>query len=135
MKGVSIQERYDDICELSGLSEEIVRRVFKATRESLVKSLLHGERATLPGIVTLTPEIRNRINYGGTSLIPYIKIKASASTALETEIAKQQGFSDANSDEKRIAQEQAGMQLLNFVNQDDDNKESGVITHQINALL
>ena len=133
MKGVSIQERYDDICEISGLSEEIVRRVFKATRESLVKSILQGERATLPGIVTLTPEIRNKIGAGGTNLIPYIKIKASASTALETEVAKQQGFS--NPAEKSLAQEQAGMQLLNFVNNQTEDSEPGVLTHQIGALL
>jgi len=134
MKGVSIQERYDDICKISGLSEEIVRRVFKATRESLVKSLLQGERATLPGIVTLTPELRNKINSGGTELIPYIKIKASASAALETELAKQQGFNGSDLKERELAQEKAGMQLLNFVNQ-DDNTENGVLTHQISALL
>lgn len=134
MKGVSIQERYDDICKISGLSEEIIRRVFKATRESLVKSLLQGERATLPGIVTLTPELRNKINSGGTELIPYIKIKASASAALETELAKQQGFNGSDLKERELAQEKAGMQLLNFVNQ-DDNTENGVLTHQISALL
>lgn len=135
MKGVSIQERYDEICQLSGLSEEIIRRVFKATRESLVKSLLQGERATLPGVVTLTPEIRTKVGLGGDNLIPYIKIKASASTALETEVAKQQGFNGTDDVERKIAQEQAGMQLLNFVNSQQDSSEPGVLTHQIGALL
>lgn len=134
MNGISIQERYDDICNRSGLSEEVVRRVFKATRESLVNSLLHGERATLPGVVTLTPEIKNKINFGGSSLIPYIKIKANASTALETELSKQQGFNIKSEEERLEKGEKAGMALLNLINNDSDT-ESGVLTHQISALL
>ena len=65
MTGMNIQDRYDDIASKSGLSEEIVRRVLKASRESLAFSLKKGERATLPGICTFTPEIKNSINIGG----------------------------------------------------------------------
>lgn len=127
MNGIGIQERYDDICEKSGLSEEIVRRVFRATRESIVSSLLKGERSTIPGIVSFTPEIRNKINPGGKSLTPYIKIKSGASTALETELAKQQCFY------KQENNDDTGIELLNFV--DEKNKKDGIITTQIAALL
>ena len=49
MVGMTTQDRLNDICEISGLSEDIVRRVFDAERQSIVKSLRKGERATLIG--------------------------------------------------------------------------------------
>ena len=45
MTGMTTQERINDICNISGLSEEIVRRVMDAERKSVAKSLRKGERA------------------------------------------------------------------------------------------
>lgn len=138
MTGMSIQDRYNDIVKISGLSEEIVRRVFKATRQSMVKSFKQGERATLPGIVTITPELRNRINEGGTSMTSYIKLKASASPALDTELEKVGGFTLPESEEDRLKREQIGLERLNIISPDNTRynpNSNGVLTKQINALL
>lgn len=138
MTGMNIQERYDDISNISGLSEEIIRRVFKATRQSLAKSLKQGERATLPGICTLTPELKNRIDIGGESMTTYIKLKASASSAMETELGKISNF-DITSEDDRISSEEKGLQRLRLTEDYEiaryQPNKSQIRTTQINALL
>ena len=138
MTGMNIQERYDDISKISGLSEEIIRRVFKATRQSLAKSLKQGERATLPGICTLTPELKNRIDIGGESMTTYIKLKASASSAMETELGKISNF-DITSENDRISSEEKGLQRLRLTEDYEiaryQPNKSQIRTTQINALL
>ncbi|MBO5388684.1 MAG: hypothetical protein J6A59_11190 [Lachnospiraceae bacterium] len=57
MEGMTTQERYNDICKICGLSEDIVRRVLNAERQSVANSLKRGERATLVGRVTIRPEL------------------------------------------------------------------------------
>lgn len=49
---MSVMERIADISERSGMSDTVVRRVLKASRESLIESLKKGEKSTLPGIAT-----------------------------------------------------------------------------------
>lgn len=138
MTGMNIQERYDDISNISGLSEEIIRRVFKAARQSLAKSLKQGERATLPGICTLTPELKNRIDIGGESMTTYIKLKASASSAMETELGKISNF-DITSENDRISSEEKGLQRLRLTEDYEiaryQPNKSQIRTTQINALL
>lgn len=138
MTGMNIQERYDDISNISGLSEEIIRRVFKAARQSLAKSLKQGERATLPGICTLTPELKNRIDIGGESMTTYIKLKASASSAMETELGKISNF-DITSEDDRISSEEKGLQRLRLTEDYEiaryQPNKSQIRTTQINALL
>lgn len=138
MTGMNIQERYDDISKISGLSEEIIRRVFKATRQSLAKSLKQGERATLPGICTLTPELKNRIDIGGESMTTYIKLKASASSAMETELGKVSNF-DATSEDDKVSSEENGLQRLRLTEKYEipryQPNRSQIRTTQINALL
>ena len=138
MTGMNIQERYDDISKISGLSEEIIRRVFKATRQSLAKSLKQGERATLPGICTLTPELKNRIDIGGESMTTYIKLKASASSAMETELGKVSNF-DATSEDDNVSSEENGLQRLRLTENYEipryQPNRSQIRTTQINALL
>jgi nucleoid DNA-binding protein len=142
MAGMSIQERYDDIAAISGLSEEIIRRVYKATRQSVVKSLKKGERATIPGICTFTPELKDKINYKtqdeGNVLTKYIKVKASASPALDTELEKVNNFINAEDEEERLKREEIGMSRLNLINHElprYNPNSDGVLTTQISALL
>lgn len=142
MAGMSIQERYDDIAAISGLSEEIIRRVYKATRQSVVKSLKKGERATIPGICTFTPELKDKINYKtqdvGSVLTKYIKVKASASPALDTELEKVNNFTNAEDEEERLKKEEIGMSRLNLINHELSRynpNSDGVLTTQISALL
>lgn len=133
MTGIGIQDRYNDISSRSGLSEEIIRRVFKAARESMAESIKKGERATLPGICTMIPETRNKINIGGTSMTSYIKIKCTPSSAMETEVEKIAEFKTISMEESTEYDD-----LLNFVKPEEKSfnpKTYGVRTSQINALL
>lgn len=82
MKGMTTQDRLDDICQISGLSEDIVRRVFDAERQSIVKSLRKGERATLIGRCVIRPELRSKIEIGGIQR-NYIKLHSSVANSME----------------------------------------------------
>lgn len=82
MTGMTTQERINDICKISGLSEEIVRRVMDAERKSVAKSLKRGERANLIGRAVIRPEVRRRLLVGG-SFETYIKLSVSAAASLE----------------------------------------------------
>lgn len=142
MTGMGIQERYDDIAAISGLSEEIIRRVYKATRQSIVKSLKNGERATIPGICTFTPELKDKINYKTQDendiLKRYIKVKASASPALGTELEKLNSFNNTDDEQERLKKEEMGMNRLNLINHElprYNPNSNGVLTTQISALL
>lgn len=79
---MTTQERIDDICSLSGLSESIVRRVLDAERKSVAKSLRKGERANLIGRVVIRPEKRRKLLVGG-EFATYIKLSASPTSSLE----------------------------------------------------
>ena len=65
MESLTVQQRLKDICSRCGLSEEIVKRVLSAERDSIVESLKHGERATLIGRCVLRPEKRQKLETGG----------------------------------------------------------------------
>lgn len=142
MTGIGIQERYDDISNISGLSEDIIRRVLKASRQSLVKSLKNGERATLPGICTITPELKSKIDYNKHTIVNYIKLKAKASPALDTELEKSDKFSSDEKTDEALIKEEEGLSRLNFINGSAsfestryNPNSNGVITKQISALL
>lgn len=64
-RGMTVAERLADISKRSGLSEEILRRAFKAEAESAVESLKRGESATFIGRGVVYPELRNRLAVGG----------------------------------------------------------------------
>jgi hypothetical protein len=137
MSRMSIQDRYDEICKLSGLSEDVVRRVFKATKQSMAKSLRQGEPSTVPGIVTITPEVRQKLSIGGQSLTRYIRLKAKASSALESEISKLDNF-ESDSDTLTEEEYEAEIQAKLFLKDPELNapeKPKGIRVSQINALL
>lgn len=129
MSDMSAQNRYDDIARRSGLSEEVVRRVLRAAKESLAQSLKNDDRATLPGICTMLSEQRSKLVPGSIVPVTYTKIKAKASNAMETEVNKtaisnvENKASDDTTDENSAK--------LNIIN----DKPSGIRLRQINALL
>lgn len=82
MVGMTTQDRLDDICAISGLSEDIVRRVFDAERQSIVKSLRKGERATMIGRCVIRPEIRTKIEIGG-EIKQFIKLYSNVAASME----------------------------------------------------
>lgn len=133
MADMNIQARYNEICALSGLSEDVVRRVLKASRQSLAQSLKRGERATLPGICTMIPEIKNRLAVGGTSMTSYIKVKAKASNALASELDKANNMQNSDTEE-----DNNGIGKLNFVGTENGievPRPSSIRTTQISSLL
>ena len=138
MTGMNIQERYDDIARISGFSEDVIRRIFKATRQSLAESLKKGERATLPGICTVMPEVRYKLDCGGETMSSYIKLKASASSALETELAKIQNFKSEEYENNRKAEEDSRVAQLTTMESNfrlNGGLDSNIRVSQISALL
>lgn len=137
MTDMSIQDRFDDIVRRAGLSEDIVRRVLKASRESLAVSLKKGQRATLPGICTMVPEVRSRVNIGAESVTNYIKIKANPSSAMESELSKLGKFNSSDEEAFEAEREKQALSRLRF--KDPTKKSFGdnveVRTNQISALL
>lgn len=131
MAEMTMQQRYSDIANKAGLSEDIVKRVLKASRDSLVDTLEEGYKAILPGIVTFEPKIRDRYK-SEMATGKYVKVGAKASASLGTDLAKRGGFVRGGDEEDRIeAEQEVANKLLNFV----ENKEEGIITRQISALM
>lgn len=129
MIDMNMQDRYDDISKISGLSEEIVRRVLKATKQSCATSLKHGYRATVPGICTILPEKRTRLMIGG-DMQNYVKLKIKPSAALESEME--------NLVETDASTEEDGISKLNIVQPEllgGYKKGTGIRTKQISALM
>ena len=122
MVGMTTQERINDICALSGLSEEIVRRVMDAEKKSIVKSLRKGERANLIGRVVIRPEIRHRLLVGG-EFENYIKLSANVASSLESMLDDLNGFENVVAD----ASNDSAIEQLNFRDQ--------VRMSQISALI
>lgn len=113
MDGMTTQERYNDICKICGLSEDIVRRVLNAERQSIANSLKRGERATLIGRVTIRPELRYKIGIGGAQ-IGSIKLKSTVSSALAAEFDG----------------------IENFISDSiEDNNDNGIVLRQIPSLI
>ena len=103
MKGMSTQERLDDICNISGLSESIVRRVLEAERQSIAKSLKKGERATLIGRCVIRPEIRSKVGIGVPPVqINYIKLTSQVSSSMEALLQDLTGFETDTEDYTEI---------------------------------
>lgn len=113
--GLTVQQRLDDICKRQGMSEEIVRRVLKAERDSAIDSLKRGENATLIGRCVLKPDIRQKVEIGG-QVKTYIKVGAEAAYAVKSELAKYEDF-------------ETGSQ------QEEDSLPEGIRVAQIQSLL
>lgn len=114
MEGMTTQERIDDICKLSGLSEDIVRRVMDAEKKSIVASLKRGERATLIGRAVIRPELRPRLAVGGI-MEHYIKLSISVAASLESMLEGVNKFEITASNKPK-------------------KEDKGVITKQISSL-
>jgi hypothetical protein len=97
--GMNVKERIEDISSRCGMSEDIIRRVLDAERESIVESLKKGERATLIGRCTLVPELVQGLNVNGITL--EIRIKANPSRALSNEFEGMNGFTQEQDEEEQ----------------------------------
>lgn len=94
-KGMTAQERIEDISKRSGMSIDICRRVLNAETESVIASLRRGERTTLSGRVTLRPEIRQRMGVG-LQVENVVKVKAEISSVIESGLKGLKEFEMSN---------------------------------------
>ena len=85
---MTVSERLADISARAGFSEEIVRKVLNAERESILESLKHGERATLIGRATIIPSLRTRLSDDKTHMETYIKPMAQPANIIVAELAR-----------------------------------------------
>ena len=116
MNGMTVQERLNDICRISGLSEDIVRRVLDAEKKSIVDSLKKGERANLIGRCVIRPEMRKKVSTGG-FIESYIKVSSSIAPSLEASLREVDHFESPND------------------TKDEDKLPDGIMTTQISALI
>lgn len=104
MDGLTTQERLVDISRRTGLSESVIRTVLNAERDSIVDSLLKGEKATLIGRCTLRPEVRLKIDpTKNPPQFKYVKINASVAPSLQGVVeryANQKTYTNAESEEE-----------------------------------
>lgn len=93
---MNITDRYEDIAKRSGFSEDIVKRILKATAQSLAHSLQQGETATLPGICRLTPNIKYKPELTTLEYESVLRIKATALDSLTKQVASEFEFETAD---------------------------------------
>ena len=131
MVGMTTQERIDDICKISGLSEDIVRRVMDAEKKSIAKSLRKGERATLIGRAVIRPEVKRRIvtdEVQGPHWETYIKLSASPASSPEAMLK------DLDKFEAPVAQSETNEEIIERLRQKQRENEQ-IRTSQIQALM
>jgi len=117
---MTTQERYDDIGKISGLSENIVRRVLNAEKTSIEKSLRRGERATIIGRCTIKPEVRKKLEVGGT-FKDYIKLIATIAPSLESNV----------NDESLLKESDDDLEIISNI----EDSTNGVRLRQIRSLV
>lgn len=111
MSSLSVKERISDISKRCGMSEDIIRRVLDAERQSIVESLKRGERATLIGRCILEPDIRSCIR--DRTLGRKIVVKAKPTISLLSELEGVDKF---------------------LIADEEDDKDIGIVTHQLSSL-
>ena len=129
---MTVSERYADISRRTGLSEDIIRSILSATRDSIADSLRREDRATIPGICTFTSEMRRmmKLNPETQSMesTKFVKIKSKPSEAFEQLINTESSIQKMSEEHEKEFMESA-MRGLNFV-------DTNVIrTKQIGALV
>lgn len=118
---MTVQERLNEISQLSGLSVEMVRRVLNAEAESLAESVKKGERATLIGRCTMVPYISTKIDHNG-KVVKTIKLSSKVSDSFKNRVSGLSEFQKEDTEEE---------DLMEKFRKDNP----GIRTVQINGLL
>lgn len=84
---MNITDRYEDIAKKSGFSEDVVKRVLKASAQSLAESLKKGESATLPGVCRLSTNIKYKPDLMTMEFENVLKLRAVALESLVKQVA------------------------------------------------
>lgn len=131
---MNIQDRYTDIAKRAGLSEEIVRTVLKASRESLCDTLAQGNTATLPGICTMDVEVRTKLSKTNSiEMVEVAKVKVKPSSTMEASINNMLSSKSTTIESEDYTVKSSE---LTFVESKESNGSNvGIRLKQINALL
>lgn len=132
---MTMQERYEDICERCGYTETVVRSVIKAVRESCLNSLKHGERAVVPGICSLEPMMKDTIING--RIERRGDVKASEAVALRNSMKEVKRFEriDRTKTAEEIEREEKELLLNTVGNRTMYEYEAHVVSEEISALV
>lgn len=98
---MGVVELIDMTVKKSGLSESIVRAVIKGVIEASQETLKHGKTATIPGLCTMTPDIRMKLEVvnGVSKPVNYIKVNTKPTSSFEKGLTGIGGFIDDEEDE------------------------------------
>lgn len=90
-KKMTVQERIDDIVKRTGMSEDIIRRVLVAEKESIVESLKRGEKATMMGRCVMEPGLKVKA-IAGEGIRQMIVVKCTPAYSIVQELATMKGY-------------------------------------------
>lgn len=107
---MTLQERYEDIEQRSGLSEAIVRRVIAAQAESIAVSLAKGEKATVPQICQVEPVVRHKMKIENSELTEasYFRLKVKPLVSLQERVSK---LEETVKEDSKITEEDADIRV------------------------
>lgn len=101
MLRMSKLERVTDIAQRCNMSEDIVRAVLKAERDSMMDSLKKGEKVTLPGRVIINPIIKRTPcidSNGEVASAKYVSATAKPISSVFDELKALSGFEQTDTD-------------------------------------
>lgn len=93
---MNVQDRLHDISQISGFSEDIVRKVLDAEAQSAAKSLRRGEKVALIGRCTIAPCIGTRLIAEEARVANHIKLKATIAKSLLNRVSGLEDFEDSD---------------------------------------
>jgi hypothetical protein len=99
IKSKTIPERIQDICNRSGLSADIVKRVLSARADSIMDDLMHGMRVVDYGVCSLKPEVTKKIGIGG--MKDYVSVTCSVSPKIIDTLNSIEGYKVDDTDDDR----------------------------------
>lgn len=107
---MTLADRYTDISQRSGLSENIVKRVLAAQAESTIESLKHGEAVTIPQLCTIVPDLRRCLVKGTLDEGKFIHVKAVPLVSLKEKLGNVSEYKidDTTEEEENIRVSQIG---------------------------
>lgn len=125
---MNITDRYEDIAKKSGFSTDIIKRVLKATAQSLAESLKKGESATLPGVCRLSTNIKYKPDLATLEYENVLKLRAVALESLVKQVADDFDF---NAEEANNMEGMDVSERLKYIN----DQISGEKAFTINSLF
>lgn len=106
---MKLGDRYKDIADRKGISEETVREVINGLHDSIVDSLIRGEVATIPRICNITPNISVDIATG--ECVNYIDTRIKVASSLKKELKQYTEYIEDEEDSYELPEELITIQI------------------------